>query len=1157
MLSQVNNMKRPESGRRRALSPGDQSQAGQFTFDVFLSHSSNDKPEVRKIAQRLRDDGLRVWFDEWEIKPGDSIPAKIEQGLEQSGALLLCMSANAFGSDWAQLESGTFRFRDPLNKARRFIPLRLDGARIPGSLGQFMYVDWRVGEREEIYATLLDACRRPFTEGSEPAPNASQVTPKKSIAKGDILACAFNSAASKVMMGGAGGLLRIYSVGGKQKSEVLVGHVENVWSVAWSADARRAASCSEDGVILIWDIATKKCLRIVSGHKPGIHGGKPISTLKWTTDQSQIVSVGQDGMLRIWDAASGVCQSAHEMSKEALWGVAVGKDVDKIAFGSSDGKVHLWDMQLGKFIRVLEGHTGQLRTVAWSPDQRQILSGGEDATLRLWDAVAGTCLRILEGHTGYIWDIAWRDDCRYAVSGSMDGTTRLWDIHAGRCLAVIEAGTGQAVRGVAWASDQCRIVSAGGNKNAFILTRNVAKVLTSRRNNNEMAETEAPSVAQIDYTNAKVLIVGESGAGKTGLSKVLAGEKWQASDSTVGAWATQCKLPMKSVGSDVEREVWLWDFGGQADQRLIHQLYFDQTAAAVLVFDGQKEDVFETIGQWDRDLARASGGYFAKILAAGRVDAGSLRLSRNQLEAFAKERGYCEFLETSAKTGRGCDELKQAILDNIKWDEIPWRTSPLLFKRLKDEIVRLKDEGRVLMRFNELRENLRLLLPRDFAQFSDAELTAVTRLLAGPGVIWMLKFGNWVLLQPERINAYAQAVIQTMREDESERGCIAEDRVLNGELTYNSSISRLDRDDERFVILAMHQVLVERSLCLRQHTDRGPVLIFPSYYRRERPELVGHPAVLVSYRFSGFLDDVYATLVVQLHHTSAFTQDQLWRYAADFRTLTGNKQLGVKLNRRGEGAAELEVYFDPTIAMEEKIIFSRYVHEHLQQNAQDVVRLRHYVCPHCGTPVGNREVAMERLAEGKTDIGCVKCDDSNRRVPLWDEMEELFSDPGIKRHVAELRGASTQALDSESKERALVGEVISTVALAGQISRELTVSDQGIDMEVEFKSDIGQATGDKVYLQLKAGSSHLVKRKSDGAEVFKIKKLRHADYWREQAFPVLLLIQGPDGLIRFMDVREYLRHESNNGQKRVSQIIFSGERFDVMSVRRWRDHIMK
>lgn len=116
-----------------------------FPFDVFLSHSSKDKAAVREAAERLRRDGLRVWFDEWVLKPGDSIPAKIEDGLEHSRVLVLCMSENAFGSDWAQLEASTFRFRDPLNKERRFIPLRLDGAHIKGSLAQFLYINWTTG----------------------------------------------------------------------------------------------------------------------------------------------------------------------------------------------------------------------------------------------------------------------------------------------------------------------------------------------------------------------------------------------------------------------------------------------------------------------------------------------------------------------------------------------------------------------------------------------------------------------------------------------------------------------------------------------------------------------------------------------------------------------------------------------------------------------------------------------------------------------------------------------------------------------------------------------------------------------------------------------------------------------------------------------------
>jgi small GTP-binding protein len=676
---------------------------------------------------------------------------------------------------------------------------------------------------------------------------------------------------------------------------------------------------------------------------------------------------------------------------------------------------------------------------------------------------------------------------------------------------------------------------------------------TSRleKQKSELSKICETAPGHIQYTNAKVLLVGESGAGKTGLSRRLVFDDWQPTDSTVGAWATQWKLPVNS-SEGVEREIWLWDFGGQADQRLIHQLYMDETALAVLVFDGQKEDLFETLGQWDRDLTRASRQAFSKLLVAGRVDTGGLRVSRTQLEAFKNERGYLQTLETSAKTSLGCEELKQAILAGINWDEIPWRSSPVLFKRLKEEIIRLKDEGRVLMRFNELREALQLRLSGEIARFTDDELRAVVSLLAGPGVVWELKFGSWVLLQPERINAYAQAVIQTMRQDEYERGCLPEERVLNGDLTYQSSIARLGSDEERFVLLAMHQTLVERSLCLKEHTDKGPLLIFPSYYRRERPELVGHPAVMVSYRFNGFLDDIYATLVVRLHHTNPFEQDQLWRYAADFKTLTG-KQLGVKLTRRSEGAGELEVYFDALIPLEEKIIFSKYVHEHLLQSGREVVRLRHYVCPHCGTPVGNREVAMRKLGEGKKDVPCVDCE---KRVPLWDELEELFASEEIREQVRLLGEQSAAVLDNESKDRALVGEVISTVALAGQLSREFNVSDHGIDMEIEFKSDAGEATGCKLYLQLKSGDSYLKKRGRDGAEVFEIRKQRHARYWMNQAFPVLLVIRNSEGEVRWMEVRDWLRRESDGGTKTVKQIVFQGERFDVMSVRRWRERVL-
>ncbi|MEO1445473.1 MAG: TIR domain-containing protein, partial [Cyanobacteria bacterium J06635_11] len=610
-----------------------------FRYDVFLSHSSKDKDVVREIANRLKADSVRVWFDEWEIQPGDNIPHKLEEGLEHSRMLVLCMSAQAFGSDWAQLESNTFRFRDPLNQSRRFIPLRLDDAPLKGSLSQFSYIDWATKDQQKAYAQLLTACK----------PNKSKPNTHKT-----------------------------------------------------------ANNASPD----------KK--------EPPTH---PYPA-PFTKDELELK------------------------------------------------------------IRSL-GHTGSVYSVAFSPDGTMALSGADDSTVRLWDVNTGQALRVFEGHTDEVNSVAFSPDATRYYSSAWNGVLRIWP----------SASTGS------------------------LLTK----------------------TTQIEYTNAKVLLVGNSAAGKTGLSNRLAMDTYTETDSTVGAWATQWKLPIES-DDGVEKEVWLWDFGGQADQRLIHQLYMDQTQVAALVFDPQKPDLLEGLRTWERDLARAATGNFRKLLVAGRIDAGRLRdVSRHKIEEFVSEYGFEQYIETSAKDNTGCKELKEAICQAIDWDSIAKRTTPKLFKRLKEEIVALKDEGRTLMRFNELREALTLRMSGE--TFTDAELKAVISLLAGPGAVWELGFGSWVLLAPELINAYAQSVIRTVQEDEDELGCITEECVLSGNLSYTKDFNRLPEEEERILLLAMHQLLVQNSLCLSEPTKTGTLLIFPSYARRERPELIEHPSVMVSYQF--------------------------------------------------------------------------------------------------------------------------------------------------------------------------------------------------------------------------------------------------------------------------------------------------------------------
>jgi hypothetical protein len=66
----------------------------------------------------------------------------------------------------------------------------------------------------------------------------------------------------------------------------------------------------------------------------------------------------------------------------------------------------------------------------------------------------------------------------------------------------------------------------------------LTKLLAEARAPEAHATALPPAPDQIQYTNAKVLLVGGTSAGKTGLSMRLALDKREPSDSTVGAWAT-------------------------------------------------------------------------------------------------------------------------------------------------------------------------------------------------------------------------------------------------------------------------------------------------------------------------------------------------------------------------------------------------------------------------------------------------------------------------------------------------------------------------------------------------------------------------------------------------------------------------------------------
>jgi hypothetical protein len=416
--------------------------------------------------------------------------------------------------------------------------------------------------------------------------------------------------------------------------------------------------------------------------------------------------------------------------------------------------------------------------------------------------------------------------------------------------------------------------------------------------------------------------------------------------------------------------------------------------------------------------------------------------------------------------------------------------------------------------------------------------------------VHMLDFGDFVLLQPEWINRYASVVVRMAREHTDEMGVLPEQQVLDGQLDYKD-MDHLAESDEKILLRAIVQTFLDRSLCIREETHHGTLLVFPSYFRRDKPDLPEQPNVFVTYGFAGALEEIYATLVVRLSYSDGFKCDQLWRNAVDFKTPAG-KRVGLAMTKKAEGAAEIVVYFEVGVPDDSKVTFIKYVHEHLLTKAkprESVTRVRTYICPHCDEPLEIRLAIQIRLSKGLKDVGCPVCEN---RVPLLDLIEEKFASDEFLHRVREMDEKAKINLDNESRELILVGHAIAIAAEAEHIFRPVAWADWGIDGEIEFKNDKGQASGQRVYVQLKSGDSYIYHRERDNKEIFTIKNPRHAEYWLSQAYPVMLVIRTSDGKIRWMNVTEYLQRHG----KDTKQIVFEGEPFTAPNVARLRGEVL-
>jgi len=371
------------------------------------------------------------------------------------------------------------------------------------------------------------------------------------------------------------------------------------------------------------------------------------------------------------------------------------------------------------------------------------------------------------------------------------------------------------------------------------------------------------------YGNAKVVLLGDTGVGKSGLGLVLSGQAYQPTDSTHGrnVWTLDAQDTGVPGGGTQTREVLLWDLAGQPGYRLIHQLHLNEVAVALIVFDSRSDtDPFSGVKYWARALAQArrlegSAAIPLKAyLVAGRADRFGVGVSAERVRAVVKDLGLDGFFETSAKAGWHVAELTEAIRDGIDWNALPVISSSALFDSIKQFLLEEKQEGRLLCTVDDLFRGFR----REHPGASDGALRASFETCIGRvesrGLIRRLHFGDLVLLQPELLDAYASGMVQAARAEPDGLGFIAEEEALAGQFRLAESERVADTGQEKLLLIATVEELLRHEIALKETTDQGVDLVFPSQFTRELPDAPDIPGKEVTFAFEGPLHNIYATL---------------------------------------------------------------------------------------------------------------------------------------------------------------------------------------------------------------------------------------------------------------------------------------------------------
>ncbi|MEP7011378.1 MAG: toll/interleukin-1 receptor domain-containing protein [Acidobacteriota bacterium] len=122
---------------------------------VFLSHSSTDKPFVRKLARSLATRGHTVWLDEIELQPGDSLVQRISEALEKADFVAAVISPASIKSRWVKKELQLAATKELRDNRTIILPILIGRCEAPEYLRDKLYVDLRDARQYRSRLKLL------------------------------------------------------------------------------------------------------------------------------------------------------------------------------------------------------------------------------------------------------------------------------------------------------------------------------------------------------------------------------------------------------------------------------------------------------------------------------------------------------------------------------------------------------------------------------------------------------------------------------------------------------------------------------------------------------------------------------------------------------------------------------------------------------------------------------------------------------------------------------------------------------------------------------------------------------------------------------------------------------------------------------------------